>query len=335
MHFRQWKRREFITLLGGAAVAWPLAARAQQDGRVRRVGVLTTYTETDWAAQARLQSFRQGLTDLAWIDGRNVQIDVRWAGTDAARQQSDARELVAAMPDVILVTNTPATQALRNTTRTIPIVFVGVSDPVASGLLLHLARPEANITGFTAFENSMGGKWLSLLKDISPGLARVALLFNPNTAPYSQLYVPTARDVGERLAIKVTPAHFRDTSGIEPAIAAMAGSGGGGLLVLPDISNTLNSATTTALAAKYRVPAIYYNRFFVADGGLMSYGADQARQFRDSATYVDRILRGTKPADLSVQFATKFELVINLKTAKALGLDVSQQLQVLADEVIE
>jgi putative ABC transport system substrate-binding protein len=327
------RRREFIAALGGAA-AWPIAARAQQDGRARRVGVLMTYDEADRAAQARLRSFWQGLADLGWIDGRNVHIDVRWAGTDAARQQSDARELVATMPDVILVTNTPATQALRNATRTIPIVFVGLSDPVANGLLLNLARPEANITGFTAFENSMAGKWLSLLKDISPGLARVALLFNPSTAPYSQLYVPTAQDAAERLAIKVTPAHFRDASGIEPAVAAMAGSGGG-LLVLPDISNTLNSATTTALAAKYRVPAIYYNRFFAADGGLMSYGADQARQYRDGATYVDRILRGTRPAELSVQFATKFELVINLKTAKTLGLEVPPTLLASVDEVIE
>jgi putative ABC transport system substrate-binding protein len=329
------RRREFIALLGGAAATWPRAARGQQIGQLQRVGVLMAYPETDREAQARLQSFRQGLVDLGRIEGRNVRIDVRWAGTDSVHQQSHARELIATMPDVILATNTPTTQALRNATRTIPIVFVGLSDPVANGIILNLARPEANVTGFTAFENSMAGKWLSLLKDISPGLARVALLFNPSTAPYSQLYVQTAQDAAERLAITVTPTLFRDASGIESAVKAMAGTGDGGLLILPDISNTLNSATTIALAAKHRVPAIYYARFYAADGGLMSYGTDQMRQYRDGATYVDRILRGVKPADLSVQFATKFELVINLKTAKALGLDVSQQLRFLADEVIE
>ena len=328
-------RRQFITVLGGAATVWPLAARAQQPKQSRRVGVLMAYPENDSEAQARLQSFRQALAELGWIEGRSIRIDVRWAGTGAARQQRYARELVAGIPDVALATNTPSTRALRDSTRTIPIVFVDLSDPVANGIISNLPRPEGNVTGFTAFENSMGGKWVTLLKDISPGLARVALLFNPSTAPYSQLYVQSAQDVAERLAIKVTPTVFRDASEIETAISAMGGSGDTGLLVLPDISNTVNSATTIALATKHRVPAIYYARFYAADGGLMSYGTDQMRQYRDGATYVDHILRGAKPADFPVHFATKFELVINLKTAKALGLTVSDKLLALADEVIE
>jgi putative ABC transport system substrate-binding protein len=246
-----------------------------------------------------------------------------------------ARELVALRPEVILSSSTPTMQALRDATRTIPIVFVALSDPVASGIVSNLARPEANITGFMLYEYSLAGKWLSLLKDMVPRLARVALLFNPDTAPISQFFVRAAQDAGDRLAIKITAAGVRNVAGIEPAIAAMAGSGDGGLLVLPDIFNTLNSATTIALAAKYRVPAIYAFRNYAADGGLMSYGADSKLQYRDGATYVDRILCGAQPAELPVQFATKFELVINLKIAKALGLDVSQQLQSLADEVIE
>jgi len=328
-------RREFITLLGVVAATWPIAARAQQDGRVRRVGVLMPYAEVDPEAQARFQAFRQGLADLGLVDGRNLRLDVRWAEADVARMAPLARELVALRPEVILSSSTPTMQALRDATRTIPIVFVALSDPVATGVVSNLARPEANVTGFMLYEYSLAGKWLSLLKDMVPRLARVALLFNPDTAPISQFFVRAAQDAGDRLAIKITAAGVRNVAGIEPAIAAMAGSGDGGLLVLPDIFNTLNSATTIALAAKYRVPAIYAFRNYAADGGLMSYGADSKLQYRDGATYVDRILRGAQPAELPVQFATKFELVINLKIAKALGLDVSQQLQSLADEVIE
>ena len=204
------KRREFITLLGGAAAAWPLAARAQQDGRVRRVGVLMAYAEADPEAQARFQAFRQGLADLGWVEGRNLRIDVRWAGADVARQQSHARELVALAPEVILASSTTATQALRDATRTIPIVFVTLSDPVATGVVSNLARPEANVTGFMSFEYSLAGKWLSLLKDMAPRLARVALLFNPDTAPFAPFYVRAAQDAGERLALKITAAGVRD-----------------------------------------------------------------------------------------------------------------------------
>jgi putative ABC transport system substrate-binding protein len=329
------RRRELLALLGGAATAWPLAARAQQGERMRRVGVLMPYAEDYSAAQARLQAFRQGLANLGWVEGRNLVLDVRWAGPDIARQKGHAHELVALAPELILVQGTTTTQALRDATRTIPIVFVAVSDPVATGVVSNLARPEANVTGFMQYEYSMAGKWLSLLKDVAPRLARVALLFNPDTAPYAPFYVRAAQEAGERLVLKITAASVREVAGIDPALAAMAGSDYSGLLVLPDVFSQSNSATTIALAAKYRLPAIYTTRPFVVDGGLMSYGADQTLQYRDGATYVDRILRGAAPGELPVQFATKFELVINLKTAKALGLEASQQLQSLADEVIE
>jgi putative tryptophan/tyrosine transport system substrate-binding protein len=302
---------------------------------VRRVGWLMPFDEADPEAQARFQAFSQGLADLGWVESRNLRIDVRWAGPDVARQQSLARELVALAPEAILVTGTSTTQALRDATRTIPILFAGLSDPVATGVVSNLARPEANVTGFMSYEHSLAGKWLSMLKDMAPRLARVALLFHPDTAPWAPFYVSTAQDAGARLALKVIGADVRDAFAIEPAVAAMAGSDDGGLVILPDVFNTSNRATTIALAAKYRVPAIYFGRYFVTDGGLMSYGPDQRLQFRDGATYVDRILRGAKPGDLPVQFSTKFELVINLKSAKALGLEASQQLQSLADEVIE
>jgi putative ABC transport system substrate-binding protein len=330
------QRRDFLTLLGGAAAAWPLAARAQQGERVRRVGVLMGFAEADPEAQARVQAFRQGLADRGWVEGRNLSIDVRWAGADTARRQDQARDLVALAPDVILVTSTTATQALRDATRTIPIVFVGLSDPVATGIVSNLARPEANVTGFMQFEYSLTGKWLRLLKDMAPRLAQVTLLINPDTsAPSAPFFVRAAQEAGERLALKVMAAGVRDAAGIEPAIAAMAGADDGGLLVLPDAFNVVNSATTIALAAKYRVPAIYYSRFFAADGGLVSYGTNTRLTYRDGATYVDRILRGAKPGDLPVQFATKFELVINLKTAKALGLTIPPGLLAIVDEVIE
>jgi putative ABC transport system substrate-binding protein len=329
------KRRTFIAGLGSAA-AWPVVAQAQQGERVRRVGVLISgYTEADPEAQARFAAFAQGLANLGWVEGRNLRLDVRWAGgLDVAHRQSAARELVMFAPDVILVQGTPATQALRDATRTIPIVFVNLADPVDTGIVSNLARPEANVTGFMIYEPSMAGKWLSLLKDMAPRLARVALLFNPDTAPYAS-YVRASLEAGERLALKIAAAGVRDAAEIEGAVAAMAGSDDGGLLVLPDVFNVANSATTTALAAKYRVPAIYSSRQHVATGGLMAYGADQPHQFRDGATYVDRILRGTKPADLPVEGPTKFHLVINLKTAKALGLTIPETLLATADEVIQ
>jgi putative ABC transport system substrate-binding protein len=326
------RRREFMTLLGGAAAAWPLAARAQQDRRMGRVGALMPFAETDRGGQRAIQSFREGLADLGGIEGRNLRIDVGWAGPDAAPQRSHARDLVALAPEVILASGTIATQALRDATRAIPIIFEGLFDPVATGIVSNLARPEANVTGFMNYEHSMAGKWLSLLKDVAPQLTRVALLFHPenNRAPF---YVRTAQDAGERLSLKVTAAVVPDVAAIEPAIEAM--SGDGGLAVFPDGFNITNRAITIALAAKHRVPAICTGRYNVVDGGLMSSGAEILVAFRDEATYVDRILRGAKPGELPVQFATKFDLVINLKTAKALGLTIPPTLLATADEVIE
>jgi putative ABC transport system substrate-binding protein len=333
MQYNQLKRREFIALLGGAAAGvWPLGATAQQDGRVRRVGVLMPFVEGDRDGRGPIQTFRQGLSDLGWVESRNLRIDVGWAGPSAAAQRSHAHDLVALAPEVILASGTIATQALRDATRTIPIVFVGLSDPVATGIVSNLARPEANVTGFMNYEHSMAGKWLSLLKDMAPRLTRVAVLFHPE-ATWAPFYVRTAQDAGERLSLKVTAAVVPDVAAIEPAIAAM--SGDGGLAVFPDGFNITNRATTIALAAKYRVPAIYTGRYNVVDGGLMSYGAEVRPVFRDGATYVDRILRGAKPAELPVSFATKFDLVINLKTARALGLDVPRTLFALVDEIIE
>jgi putative ABC transport system substrate-binding protein len=328
------RRRDFITLLGAAA-AWPLAARAQQGERVRRIGVLMPYFETAPEGQARLRALRQGLADFGWVAGRNIRIDDRWAGPDVALQRTYARELVALAPDVILVGSTSATQALRDATSAIPIVFLALNDPVTTGLVSNLARPDTNVTGFLAFEYSLAGKWLSLLKDAAPRLAHISLLFNPDTTPTSALYLRSAQDAGERLALNVTGAGVRDETMIEPAIAAIAGSNGGGLIVLPDVFNTANSATTIHLAAKYRVPAIYNNRLFVESGGLISYGVDQVLQFREGATYADRILRGAKPADLPVQAPSKYELVVNLRTAKMLDLAISHEFLLTADEVLE
>jgi len=324
-------RRTFIAAIGIAA-AWPVVARAQQDRRVARVGALMPFAETDRGGTRAIQSFREGLADLGWIEGRNLRIDVGWTGPYAAAQRSHARGLVALAPEVILASGTIATQALRDTTRAIPIIFVGLSDPVATGIVSNLARPEANVTGFMTYEHSIAGKWLSLLKDVAPTLTRVAILFHPE-ATYAPFYVRTAQDAGEKLSLKVTAAVVPDVGAIESAIEAM--SGDGGLAVFPDGFNITNRGITIALAAKHRVPAIYAGRYNVVDGGLVSYGADILVAFRDGATYVDRILRGAKPSELPVQFATKFDLVINLKTAKALGLTIPETLLATADEVIQ
>src|SRR5438105_3002382 len=260
-------RRDFITLLGGAVaptVLRPRAACAQQERRVRRVGLLLAFRDADAEGTERLELFRRGLAGLGWVEGRNLRIDVRWAGAEAERWRSLARELVALTPDVIVTHNFTTTQELRDATTTIPIVFVGLNDPVASGLVSNLARPEANVTGFMQYEYSLAGKWLSLLKDMAPQLVRVALLF-PGMQAAAPLYVRAAQNAGARLALRITTAGVRGAAGIEPAIAAMAGSDDGGLLVLPGVFNTLNRATTIELAAKYRVPAIYPGRSFVSD----------------------------------------------------------------------
>jgi putative ABC transport system substrate-binding protein len=325
------RRREFISLIGGAAL-WPRLAGAQTP--IRTVGVLTSNVPSDWGAQSRVQALRQGLADLGWVENSNLILDVRYPGPDLARQQQDARALIAMGPDVLVATSTPTARTLRDLTRTIPIVFVGLSDPVSTGIVANLAKPEGNVTGFTLYEHSLAGKWLALLKDMAPQLSHVAVLFNPDTAAYAPFYFRYAQTSGEKLGLKVIAASVRDTATLASAISA-AGDGRGGLVVLPDGGFfAQNSAMAISLAARYRVPAIYSVRFYAVNGGLMSYGADLTSQFRDGAVYVDRILRGASPRELPVQFATSFELVINMKVAGALGLTVPQRLLVDA-ELIE
>ena len=327
------RRREFITLLGGAT-AWPLAAQAQQGGRMRRVGVLQATAENDQETQARTKAFRQGLAALGWTEGRDILIDYRYAAGDAARIKAYAAEMVSAGPDLIVAPSTPVMAALRQG-NPVPIVFVQVTDPIGQGFVASLARPGGNITGFTSFEPAMGSKWLAMLKEIAPGLGRVALMFNPDTAPFAQMFWQPVEDGAPSFDVKPIQAPFRDVGEIEHAIEALARDGKGGLMVLPDISATNHRDLIIALAARHRLPAVYPFRYFATSGGLISYGSDVADVYRRAASYVDRILKGEKPGDLPVQAPTKFELVINLKTAKALGLDVPPTLLARADEVIE
>ena len=328
------KRRAFLTLLGGTA-AWPLAARAQQ-ARMRRIGVLMPYAETDPQGQARIAAFRDGLQKLGWAEGGNIRIDTRWATPDNSESiQRFAKELVAFQPDVIFSPTTPSTAALLQQTRTIPIVFAAVSDPIGSGFVASFARPGGNVTGFMLMEPTMAGKWLELLKEIAPRVARVALLFNPATAPYAEYYLTAFKASAASFAVGAIVAPVRDTSELESVVAIYAREPNSGLIVMPDSFTTTHRAEITSLAARYRLPAVYPFRFFAEVGGLLSYGNDAFDNYRRAATYVDRILKGTKPSELPVQAPVNFELVINLKTAKALGLDVPLQLQQRADEVIE
>jgi ABC-type uncharacterized transport system substrate-binding protein len=326
------RRREFIGLVGGAA-ALPLTARAQQ--AMRLVGVLFGYAESDPTAQSELAALRDGLSKLGWKEGVNLRIERRWAAGDTDKIGRMARELVDLRPDVILGQTTPVTDALVRATRTIPIVFMTVSDPIASGFVATLPRPGGNATGFALFESALGGKWVELLKQIAPRTAHVALLFNPATAPPLKVYMSSIQAAASSFAIQVTDAAVRTSDEIERVIDAQARDPGGGLIVLPDSFNTINRELITTQAARYRVPAIYYHRFFTESGGLVSYGDDRTQLARDAAGYVDRILKGAKPEDLPVQAPTKYDLVINLKTAKALGLEVPSSLLATADEVIE
>jgi putative ABC transport system substrate-binding protein len=329
------KRREFITLLGGAAVAWPLAARAQQGERVRRIGVLAAYAENDPEAQVRVVAFRQALQGLGWTEGRNIAMEYRWGAGDADRARTFVAELVSLKPDVILAHGTPALTALYEATRTIPVVFVSVIDPVGAGTVQSLARPGANITGFSTFEPEIGGKWLELLKEIAPGLKRVAGVTDPAFRGFAGVW-RAIEAMAPRFGVQVTSVSFRaPTDDLESAVAAFAREEGGGLVVVPTALNALHRHRIFSVAAQNRLPAIYAFRFYATDGGLMSYGIDTVDLFRRGASYVDRILKGENPGELPVQAPTKFELVINLKTAKSLGLDVPVQLQQLADEVIE
>jgi putative ABC transport system substrate-binding protein len=329
------RRRQFIALLGGAA-AWPLAARAQQAAQVRRVGMLIGYAENDPETQARLLAFRQGLDHLGWTEGRTVQIDYRFAPASPDQAQQLAKELVALRPDVLVGNSTPATAALLSETRTIPIVFVGVSDPLGSGFVTSIARPGGNTTGFTNFEPSLIGKWLEMLREIAPHIVRVAVIFNPKTAPDGgAFFLSPFEQIARSLAIEPIAARVSNAAEIEGTFAEMGRAPGGSVIVMPDAFTTVHRQLIILFAVRHGLPAIFPYRYEAVDGGLLSYGVDTVDLLRRAAPYVDRILKGEKPADPPVQAPTKFELVINLRTAKVLGLTVPPNLLATADEVIE
>jgi ABC-type uncharacterized transport system substrate-binding protein len=334
------RRRDFVARLGGAAAtaaAWPLAARAQRpvDG-VRQIGVLLPFAENDAESRAHIDILREALQRLGWTEGRDIRIILRSAAGDIARIQVMAKELVALKPDVILGRSTPVTKAILRETTTIPIVFVVVSDPVGDGLVASIARPGGNVTGFTNVEASLGGKWLEVLKETSPDVKRVAIIFDPKTSPGGgSYYVRLVQAAAALTAVSAIATPVHDRGNIERAIAAFAQEPNGGLVVLPDVTTGTHRAAIIALAARHRLPAVYSFRYIAAEGGLASYGVDVGDLFRRAAAYLDRILRGEAPRDLPVQGPTKFELVFNLKTAKALGLVIPPTLLGLADEVIE
>jgi putative ABC transport system substrate-binding protein len=327
------KRREFIALLGGTALAWPLAARAQPGEKMQHIGVLMPVAEADLVGQARLGAFLQGLQQLGWADGRNVRINTRWGASDLGLIRKYARELVALGPNAIMANGTEATAALRQVTRTVPIVFAPVVDPVGAGYVESLARPGGNVTGFSGYEFALSGKWLELLKEIAPRVARVAVTLDSAGAGPAQFAAIQA--IAPSLGVELRPFDVRNAGEIERAIAALAGSSNGGLIVTGTAGAVVHRELIVALAARHRLPAVYYSRDYVTGGGLISYGVDLTEVCRRAATYVDRILKGAKPADLPVQAPTKYELVINLKTAKALGIEVPAMLLARADEVIE
>jgi len=327
------RRREFITLLGGAAVAWPLKAHAQQPERMRRIGVLAPTAPVDAEAQTRFAALRQGLQRFGWIEGRNLQIDARWGAGDAGAIGSAATELAALAPDVIVASGSAAA-AILQATRTVPIVFVSVPDPVGSGFVESLAQPGGNATGFIMFEYGLSAKWLELLKEIAPSVTRAAVLRDPAiVAGIGQFAV--IQSAAPSVGVDVSAINMRDGAEIERAVTAFARRPNGGLILAASALAAIHRDLVVSLAARYKLPAVYITRYFVAGGGLVSYGPDFVDQYRRAAEYVDRILKGEKPADLPVQAPTKYELVINLKTAKALGLEIPPTLLARADEVIE
>jgi putative ABC transport system substrate-binding protein len=334
MQFNRLKRREFITLVGGATAAWPLSARAQQRDQMLRIGCLLSFSEGDLEGNADVVAFREELQKFGWIEGRNIRIEYRWTGGDPARAKNYAAELVALKSDVILANSTLSLRAARKETETIPIVFAVVGDPVGQGFVTSLSHPGGNITGFTGFEFSTAAKWLQLLKEIAPQTSCIAVIFNAEAAPYAKNMVQTIAAIAPSLEVELVVSSTRDAVEIERAIAGVAGSKGG-LIVIPDAFTVGNRGVIISLAARYRLPAVYAHRLYAVDGGLLSYGHPFTDVFRQSASYVDRILRGANPADMPVQQPTKYELVINLKTAKALGIEVPAQLLARADEVIE
>jgi putative ABC transport system substrate-binding protein len=328
------RRREFITLIGGTAATWPLLAGAQQPGeRMRRIGVLMAFAESDHEAQSWVAAFREELRKLGWTEGRNSEIDTRWATADVESMQRFAKELVALQPDLILTSSTPATAAMLQQTRTIPIIFVWVADPVGSGFVASLPRPGGNATGFTPIEGSLGGKWVELLKEIAPRVARVTLLFNPAMATFVEGYLNPFKAAAASLGVEASVAPIHDMREVELLVSASDANSG--LVVIPDAFTVSHRAEITLLADRYRVPAISWSRSFAELGGLISYGPVLVDEYRRAASYADRILKGEKPSELPVQTPVKFELVINMKTAKALGLTVPDKLRALADEVIE
>jgi putative ABC transport system substrate-binding protein len=327
------RRREFIAGFGSTAAVWPLAARAQQRDRVRRIGVLVGGDENDPVQKTFVSAFTQALADLGWTDGRNLRMDLRWYGDDINRVRALAQELVGRQPDIILTGTTPATVAVQRETRTIPIVFATVADPVASGIVPGLSQPGGNITGFANFEGSLGGKWLELLSEIAPALKRAAIMFNPDT--HSPVHMPSLETAARSLKVVPIIAPVHSDVEIETAIIGLGREPGGGLVVMPDIFTLVHRATIISVAARNKLPAVYSFSESAREGGLLSYGFDQVDIWRRAASYVDRILRGAKPGDLPVQLPTKFEMVVNLKTAKALGLAVPPSIMLRADEVIE
>jgi putative ABC transport system substrate-binding protein len=328
------RRREFISLVGSAAVAWPLAARAQQPYRMRRMGVLLGNAE-DHETQSWVAALREELGKLGWTEGRNIEIDIRWAAADVASMKRFAKELVALQPDLILTQSTPAAGAMLEQTHTIPVVFVLVADPVGSGYVASLPRPGGNATGFTPIVSSLGGKWVELLKEVAPRLARVTLLFNPPTATFIQAYLSPFKAAAASVGVEAIVAPVNGVPELQSQVTTQAREPNSGLVVIPDTFTQAHLAEIAALAARYRVPAVYWSRSFPEIGGLVSYGPYLVDEFRRAASYLDRILKGEKPSDLPVQAPVKFELVINLKTAKAFGLEVPATLLARADDVIE
>jgi ABC-type uncharacterized transport system substrate-binding protein len=328
-------RRDFITTLGGVVAAWPIAARAQQSERARRIGVLMGNAESDDEGQSGVAAFRDELRKAGWTERRNVDIETRWAAMNVESMRRLAKELVGRQPDLILTSSTPAAGAMLQQTRTIPIVFVLVADPVGSGYVASLPRPGGNVTGFTPIAGSLGGKWVQLLKEIAPSVARVSLLFNPPTATFIEGYLTPFRTAAASLGMEAIVAPVQDMPEVELVVAAQAREPNSGLVVIPDSFTVGHRAEIIALAARYRVPAIYWSRSFAQVGGLISYGPYIVDEYRRAASYADRILRGAKPSELPVQAPTRFQLVVNLKSASALGLKIPESLRATADEVIE
>jgi putative ABC transport system substrate-binding protein len=329
------RRRDFITLLVSASAAWPLTAFGQQPGPMRRVSVLMALPDGDPGGPAEVDALTSGLREHGWVEGRNIHVEYRWPGGDVERVRAYAKEVVALKSDVIITRSTPAALALKAETRTIPVVFVSLPEPTVSGLVETLARPGGNITGFTNLEGSIGGKWLELLKEVLPGLKRVTIIYNPDTAPFAQAYLLSAQAGATTLAVELRSIPVRSDTQIEAALTGIAGEPGGGLLVIPDAFLLQRRDAIIALVEHHRIPAIYATRPWTRSGGLMAYAVDTVDLMRRAAGYVDRLLKGANPAELPVQQPSKYEFSINLKTAKAFGLDISTNLLALADEVIE